>query len=84
MEPGDMIVLIRQQYSTYQPPIGTVGIITELYSAVGGPAAHIQWDCEDPDRYGDRALLSWLELCDEPDLDESDANINVLFGGVTL
>lgn len=83
MEPGDVVVLIEQSERD-QPPIGTVGTITELYSAIGGPAAYMQWDCDNPKQYRDRALLRHLKLCDEPELDESDANLDVLFGGVAV
>ena len=45
LEPGDTVVLIEQSERN-QPPIGTIGIITELYFAVGGAAAYMKWDCK--------------------------------------
>lgn len=77
LKPGDTVVLIEQGERA-QPPVDTTGVITELYTAMGGPAAVIQWDIEDADKYRDRALLRHLRLVNEPDLTESDAELNVL------
>ena len=81
LEPGDTVVLIEQSERA-QPPVDTTGVITELYTAMGGPAAVIQWDIEDADKYRDRALLRHLRLVNEPDLGESDASLDILLGGV--
>lgn len=77
LEPGDTVVLIEQSEKA-QPPVDTTGVITELYTAMGGRAAMIQWDIENACKYRDRALLRHLRLVNEPDLGESDASLDVL------
>lgn len=77
LEPGDTVVLIKQSERT-QPPVDTTGVITELYSAIGGNAAVIQWNISDAGRYRDRALLIDLKLIEETELTESDAELSIL------
>lgn len=58
-EVGDRVILTRRSNCT-QPNIGTVGTITCLYDAIGGPAAMVRWD-QPGTEFGFMALLWCLE-----------------------
>ena len=81
---GDSIELIRSNHG--DPPIGSIGLITKLYEAFGGPAAQITWDDKPPKgvRWGNRVLLENVKLVDPPEIDESDISLDILFGGVAI
>lgn len=81
-EVGERIELVNKSVSN-NPPVGTTGIIFELYGAVGGAAAKILWDDSqhNNNEWNERVLLKDVSLFDPIEIDESDASMSVLFGG---
>mgnify|MGYP003311637361 CR=1 FL=1 len=81
-EVGDRIELVNKSVKD-NPPVGTTGIILELYGAVGGAAATILWDDSqyNNNEWHECVLLKDVSLFDPIEIDESDASISVLFGG---
>lgn len=78
---GDSIVLVSKSASS-NPPEGTTGTILKLYNAFGGPAAQIKWDDipEGNEVFSNRVLLKDIKT-NEAEIEESDTNMSVLFGG---
>ena len=81
---GDSIVLVSKSASS-NPPEGTTGAILKLYNAFGGPAAEIKWDDipEVNKVFSNRVLLKHIKT-NEVEIEESDANMSVLFGGLAV
>lgn len=75
---GDSIVLISKSASS-NPPEGTTGTILKLYTAFGGPAAQIEWD-DGNEVFSNRVLLKDIKT-NEAEIEESDTNMSILFGG---
>ena len=82
---GDNIEVVTQGSSSCPPP-GTVGTISSIYEAFGGPAAKVDWTDKPPAgvKWGNRILLSNIKLVDHHEIDESDVPIDALFGGVVV
>ena len=81
---GDNIEVVTQGSSSCPPP-GTVGTISSLYEAFGGPAAKVDWTDKLPAgvKWGNRILLSNIKLVDNHEIDESDEDFDILFRGTT-
>ena len=81
-EVGDCVELVNKSVSN-NPPVGTKGLISSLYTAMGGPAAQIAWfGPPDGSIWNDRAFLKDLKSM-ETEIDESDESLDVLFEGMT-
>ena len=79
---GDYVVVIKDLDYPSNLQKGDIGHIKKFYGAMGGRAAFIILD----DGSEHPILLKDVELCEEPtqDIDESDASLDVLFGGVAV
>lgn len=80
---GDRVELVRQ-FVDDDPPVGTTGTIERLYESSVGETAAMKWDGKygDTARYFYRAPVCNLRPVNEPEINASDASLDVLFGGV--
>ena len=79
---GDTVVLDKQSHGD-NPPVGTIGVISDIYEAMGGTAARVDWDVESRANkmWEERVLLKHLSFHEPPEINESDASLDVWFGG---
>ena len=79
---GDTVVLDKQSHGD-NPPVGTIGVISDIYEAMGGTAARVDWDVESRANkmWEERVRLKHLSFHEPPEINESDASLDVLFGG---
>lgn len=82
---GDTVVLDKQSHGD-NPPVGTIGVISDIYEAMGGTAARVDWDVEARSNkmWEERVLLKHLSIQEPPEINESDASLDVLFGGAVV
>lgn len=85
MSVGDTVILDKQSHGD-NPPVGTIGVIADIYEAIGGTAARVDWDVEyrSDKMWEERVLLKHLSIQEPPEINESDTGLDVLFGGVTV
>lgn len=79
---GDTVVLDKQSHRD-NPPVGTIGVISDIYGAMGGTAARVDWDVESRANkmWEERVLLKHLSFHEPLEINESDASLDILFGG---
>lgn len=79
---GDTVVLDKQSHGD-NPPVGTIGVISDIYEAMGGTAARVDWDVESRANkmWEERVLLKHLSFHEPPEINESDESLDVLFVG---